>query len=207
MGNADITLNEQQILSAAQSVAASITQAAQPGQAPIATGASPIDAAAAAVAGAVEANIASSSAQLAPRAPDGLAKAHAAMAQLKAQDEANAERIRAVPADLQSPQAPTGGATPAQPTAGPGFIDPNLGDDYDKFDQDYVYELPSTGPDGAGPGPGVVGGLAPISYNQTDPDDMEWGLDQWGVPVPIWPTSPDPGGAGPGPNVGERAPI
>jgi hypothetical protein len=206
MGNADITLNEQQILSTAQSVAASITQAAQPGQAPIATGASPIDAAAAAVAGAVEANIASSSAQLAPRAPDGLAKAHAAMAQLKAQDEANAERIRAVPADLQSPQAPTGGATPAQPTAGPGFIDPDYDFDWDNFSEGAV-ELPSTGPDGAGPGPGVVGGLAPISYNQTDPDDMEWGLDQWGVPVPIWPTSPDPGGAGPGPNVGERAPI
>jgi hypothetical protein len=205
MGKAEITLHDEQIVSTAQSVATSIAQAAQPGQAPIATGGSPIDAAAAAVASAVEANITSSAAQLAPRGPGGLGKVQAALAQLKAQDEANAERIRAVPADLRSLQAPTGGATPAQPTAGPGFIDPDFDFDWDNFNEGIV-ELPSTGPDGAGPGPGVVGGLAPISY-QTDPGDTEWGLDQWGVPVPIWPTTPDPGGAGPGPNVGERAPI
>ncbi|KUI36225.1 hypothetical protein [Mycobacterium sp. GA-2829] len=205
MAKAEITLNQEQILSTAQSVAASITQAAQPGQAPIATGTSPIDAAAAAVAGAVEANIASSSAQLAPRGPDGLAKAQTALAQLKAQDEANAERIRAVPADLQRAESPTGGASAVQATSGPGWIDPNLGDDYDKFDRDPVVELPS-GPAGAGPGPNVVGGLAPISH-RTDPGDMEWELDEWGAPMPVWPTTIDPGGAGPGPNVGPRAPI
>lgn len=205
MGKAEITLNQEQILSTAQSVAASITQAAQPGQPPVATGASPIDAAAAAVAGAVEANIASSSAQLAPRGPDGLAKAQTALAQLKAQDEANAERIRAVPADLQGPQRPASSAVAMQSAPGPGFIDPNQLDFYDRFDDGYV-ELPSTGPDGAGPGPGAVGGLAPISH-RTDPGDMEWELDEWGAPMPVWPTTIDPGGAGPGPNVGPRAPI
>jgi hypothetical protein len=60
--NDRVSLQEAAITDTAQSVAASLAQAAEPGPVPVATGASPIDAAATAVAGAVVSNVAASSA-------------------------------------------------------------------------------------------------------------------------------------------------
>ena len=98
--NDRISLEEAAITDTAQSVAASLAQAAQPGPVPTATGASPIDAAAAGVAGAVVAHVAASAADLAPRSAEGLAKSRAALAEMKAQDNANASAINTVPVEL-----------------------------------------------------------------------------------------------------------
>lgn len=98
--NDRISLEEAAITDTAQSVAASLAQAAQPGPVPTATGASPIDAAAASVAGAVVAHVAASAADLAPRSAEGLAKSQAALAEMKAQDNANASAINTVPVEL-----------------------------------------------------------------------------------------------------------
>jgi hypothetical protein len=57
-----IDLNPPGVTQAAQSIAASLTRAAQPGPLPVATGASPIDGAAASVAGGVAAKVAASAA-------------------------------------------------------------------------------------------------------------------------------------------------
>jgi hypothetical protein len=126
--NDRIWLQDAAITETAQSVAASLAQAAQPGPVPVATGASPIDGAAATVASAVVANVAASAADLAPRSAEGLAKSQAALAEMKAQDNANAAAITMVPAELVSY---SGG-------------------------EDGIDRLP--GPAGAGPEPSVIPG-------------------------------------------------
>ena len=83
---------------------------------PTATGASPVDAAAAGVAGAVVTNVAASSAELAPRSAEGLAKSQAALAQMKAKDAENASRIKTVPEGMQE-RPPTGGSGAVQPAS------------------------------------------------------------------------------------------
>jgi hypothetical protein len=100
--NDRIRLQEAAITDTAQSVAASLSQAAQPGPLPVATGASPIDGAAATVANAVVTHVAASAADLAPRSAEGLAKSQAALAEMQAQDNANASAITTVPAELVS---------------------------------------------------------------------------------------------------------
>ena len=67
---------------------------------PTATGASPIDGAAASVAGAVVARVAAPAADLAPRSAEGLVKSQAALAEVNAQDDANAAAITTVPGEL-----------------------------------------------------------------------------------------------------------
>ncbi len=98
--NDRIRLQEAAITDTAQSIASSLAQAAQPGPVPTATGTSPIDGAAASVAGAVVAHVAASAADLAPRSAEGLAKSQAALAELNAQDNANAAAITTVPDEL-----------------------------------------------------------------------------------------------------------
>jgi hypothetical protein len=95
-----IDLDPAGVTQSAQSIAASLTRAAQPGPVPVATGASPIDAAAAGVAAAVAAQAAASAADMARRSADGLAATQAAMAEAQTQDEHNATRIREVPAGM-----------------------------------------------------------------------------------------------------------
>jgi hypothetical protein len=148
-----IDLHPPGVTQAAQSVAASLTRAAQPEPVPVATGASPIDGAAASVAGGVAAKVAASAAAIAPRSADGLAKTQAAMTGAQAQDEKNAARIQEVPADMVQGNRPPGSGAPAvQPVSStPGQWDPWDDDD------DVIQPLPS-GPAGAGPGPGVIPG-------------------------------------------------
>lgn len=98
--NDRIRLQEAAITETALSIASSLAQAAQPGPVPTATGASPIDGAAASVAGAVVAHVAASAADLAPRSGEGLAKSQAALAEMNAQDNANAAAITTVPGEL-----------------------------------------------------------------------------------------------------------
>ena len=96
----NIKIQEESVTEAAQTVASSIAQAAQPGPVPTATGASPIDGAAAGVASTVAGHVASSSAQLAPRGAEGLAKSEAALAQMETQDDTSAADIQAVPTGM-----------------------------------------------------------------------------------------------------------
>jgi len=133
--NDRIRLQEAAITDTAQSVAASLSQAAQPGPVPVATGASPIDDAAATVASAVVAHVAASAADLAPRSAEGLAKSQAALAEMQAQDNANASAITTVPAELVSYSG---------------------GEDHWFYGEDGIDRLP--GPAGAGPGPSVIPG-------------------------------------------------
>ena len=98
--NDRIRLQEAAITETAQSIASSLAQAAQPGPVPTATGASPIDGAVASVAGAVVAHVAASAADLAPRSAEGLAKSQAALAEMNAQDDANAAAITTVPGEM-----------------------------------------------------------------------------------------------------------
>ncbi|HXL61388.1 MAG TPA: hypothetical protein VN959_12085 [Mycobacterium sp.] len=147
--NDRISLQEAAITDTAQSVAASLAQAAKPGPVPMATGASPIDGAAATVAGAVAAHVATSAADLAPRSAEGLAKSQAALAELKAQDDTNASQIQAVPADMQARSAAHGNAG-VQPVAGDPW------EDWENS-RDGSEPLP-VGPPGAGPGPSVIPG-------------------------------------------------
>jgi hypothetical protein len=165
-----IDLDPQGVTQVAQSIAAALTSAAQPGPAPVATGASPIDAAAASVAGEVAAKVAASAADLAPRSADGLAKAQAAMAEAQAQDEKNAARINEVPADMVQGNPPTGSGAPLRPAgAGPGVIPgtgrpaesiSNAGDPYEDWEnfRDGSEPVVPSGPAGAGPGTGVIPG-------------------------------------------------
>jgi hypothetical protein len=114
-----IELHEASITDTAQSVAASLAEAAKPGPVPTATGASPIDGAAASVAEAIATHIAASAADIAPRSAEGLAKSQAALSEMKAQDNVNASQIRAAPAGLEGRQAADRAAV--QPSrAGPG---------------------------------------------------------------------------------------
>jgi hypothetical protein len=186
--NDRISLQEAAITDTAQSVAASLAQAAQPGPVPVATGGSPIDGAAATVASAVVAHVAASAADLAPRSAEGLAKSQAALAELNAQDDTNASQIQALPADMQ-PSAPAGGSASVQPVAGDPWEDwENFGDGSEP--------LPA-GPPGAGPGPSVIPGSgvpAQLVSNSGGEDDWfygEDGIDR--LPGPAW--------AGPGPSV------
>jgi hypothetical protein len=133
--NDRIRLQDAAITETAQSVAASLAQAAQPGPVPVATGASPIDGAAATVASAVVAHVVASAADLAPRSAEGLAKSQAALAEMKAQDNANAAAITMVPAELVSYSG---------------------GEDDWFYGEDGIDRLP--GPAGAGPGLSVIPG-------------------------------------------------
>jgi hypothetical protein len=184
--NDRISLQEAAITDTAQSVAASLAQAAQPGPVPAATGASPIDGAAATVVGAVVTNVAASAADLAPRSAEGLAKSQAALTELKAQDDTNASQIQAVPADMQ-PSA--GGSAGVKPVAGDPW------EDWENF-RDGSEPLPA-GPPGAGPGPSVIPGSgvpAQLVSNSVGEDDWFYGED--GID-----RLPGPAGAGPGPSV------
>jgi hypothetical protein len=184
--NDHISLQEAAITDTAQSVAASLAQAAQPGPVPAAAGTSPIDGAAATVAGAVVANVAASAADLAPRSAEGLAKSQAALTELKAQDDTNASQIQAVPAAMQ-PSA--SGSAGVQPVAGDPW------EDRENF-RDGSEPLPAGLP-GAGPGPSVIPGSgvpAQLVSNSVGEDDWFYGED--GID-----RLPGPAGAGPGPSV------
>lgn len=87
------------ITDTAAAVAAALAEAAEPGPVPVASGTSPVDAAAAAVAAQIAQNVAAFSAALAPKGPELTAAAHAAVAGLQSTDEANSQRIGAVPAE------------------------------------------------------------------------------------------------------------
>ena len=183
-----IRLNEAAITATAQSVASSLTQAAQPGPVPTATGASPIDAAAASVAGAVAANVAASSAQLAPKGAEVLAKSQAALAQMKATDGSNAADLKTVPETMHGTEASRG-------AGGVQAVSAGQWEPWDD-DDDNVEPLP-LGPQGAAPGPSVIPGngvpASLVSYASGD-DDWFYGEDNIDRAV-------DPGGAGPGPSV------
>jgi hypothetical protein len=184
--NDHISLQEAAITDTAQSVAASLAQAAQPGPVPAATGASPIDGAAATVAGAVVANVAASAADLAPRSAEGLAKSQAALTELKAQDDNNASQIQAVPTDMQPS---TGGIAGVQPVAGDPW------EDWENF-RDGSEPQPA-GPPGAGPGPSVIPGSGvpgQLVSNSVGEDDWFYGED--GID-----RLPGPAGAGSGRSV------
>lgn len=101
-----ISLRPSEIEQTAQSVAATLAQAARPGPVPAAAGGSPVDAAASAVAGAVVRNVAAASAELGPKSAEGLALSRAALAQAHVHDTDNAARIKTVPDDM--------GASPAE---------------------------------------------------------------------------------------------
>jgi hypothetical protein len=185
-----ISLREAAIIQTAQSVAGLLEQAAQPGPVPAATGASPIDAAAATVAATVAAHVASSSAELAPRGPEGLAKAQAAVAEMKTADETNAGEIKSVPETMQGSDAARGGV---QAVSTPG--DPDF--DWNDF-RDGSEPLP-LGPQGAAPGPSVVPGTGVpaslVSYTSSEPFDWNDFRDG-SEPLPLGPQ-----GAAPGPSV------
>jgi hypothetical protein len=85
----------------AQTIAATISQAARPGPVPQAIPGTPADSAAAAVAGAVTKNVAAASAELAPKSAEGLTLTEAAVTGAQAKDDQNAGRIKAVPADMR----------------------------------------------------------------------------------------------------------
>jgi hypothetical protein len=145
----NIKIQEGSVTETAQTVATSIAQAAKPGPVPTATGTSPIDGAAASVASAVVGHVASSSAQLAPRSAEGLAKSEAALSQMRTQDDTSAADIKVVPTGMQAhPQ-----------TGGTGGVQPLGGDPWEEWEnfRDGSEPLP-IGPPGAGPGPSVIPG-------------------------------------------------
>jgi hypothetical protein len=109
-----INLGPSEIEQTAQTVAATLTQAARPGPVPVAGAGSPVDTAASAVAGAVVKSVAAASAELAPKGPEGLALTQAALTQAKTKDDENAGRIKAVGSDAQQPAEGRGGA-PSSP--------------------------------------------------------------------------------------------
>jgi hypothetical protein len=192
-----IDLNPPGVTQAAQSIAASLSRAAQPGPVPVATGASPIDGAAAGVAGAVATRVAASAADIAPRSADGLAKTQAAMTGAQAQDEKNAARIKEVPAEMVQGNRPPGSSAPAAQSVSstPGQWDPWDDDD------DVIQPLPS-GPAGAGPGPSVIPGTGVpgtlmSSTGFGDPWD-DWYDGEEDLVVPVLPTGPQGAGRGPG---------
>jgi hypothetical protein len=181
-----IRLDEAAITETAQSVATSIAQAAQPGPVPTATTGSPIDAAAAGVAGAVATNVAASSAELAPRSAEGLAKSQAALAEMKATDNTNAADLKTVPEGMHGTEASRGGAGVQAVSAG--------GDDWFYGDDNIDRAVE---PGGAGPGPSVIpgNGVPPELVSYSGGDD-EWFYGDDGIDRAV-----EPGGAGPGPSV------
>jgi hypothetical protein len=121
----------------AQTVATAVAQAAKPGPVPVAGAGSPVDAAAAGVAAAVGKNVATSSAKLAPKSGQILARSTAAIDQMQAQEAENAQKVSAVPEGLQNqlPQSPPGNPAPTPPPIMPaGTPDPT--------------HLPESAPDG-----------------------------------------------------------
>ena len=144
-----IAWHTDEVRETAQTIATSLTKAAQPGPVPVAAGASPIDAAAGAVAAAIAGKVAASAADIAPRAADGLAKTQSAMTGAETTDQQNAEQIKAVPEGMVQDKRPPGtSAAGVQPAGVSGQWDPWPDDD------DVVAPLPA-GPSGAGPGPGA----------------------------------------------------
>jgi hypothetical protein len=183
-----IRLDVAAITDTAQTVAASLAQAAQPGPVPTATGASPIDAAAASVAGAVATNVAVSSTELAPRSAEGLAKSQAALADMKGTNSANAADLKTVPEGMRGTEATRVGGG-VQAMAGDPW------EDWENF-RDGSEPLPA-GPPGAGPGPSVVPG------NGVPPELVSYsgGGDAWSYGDDGIDRAVEPGGAGPGPSV------
>jgi hypothetical protein len=86
----------------AQTVATAVAQAAQPGPVPVAGAGSPIDAAAAGVAAAVGKSVEASSAKLAPKSTQILARSTAAVDQMQAQEAENAQKVAEVPEALHN---------------------------------------------------------------------------------------------------------
>ncbi|MDG4667969.1 hypothetical protein [Mycobacterium sp. 236(2023)] len=177
--NDNIRQRAADLTAAAQAQAASITEAAKPGPIPPAAGGSPIDGAAAVIAGTVASKVAASVAEIAPRAPRGLAATESAVQQMAVTDAEEAAKIKAVPESLQAQQAAS--------AAGRGGGVPNA-------------DRPIS-PAGAGEVQAANFSPAPPPEGPWGLDDDEWELNEWGSPQPIWPVQ-DPGGAGPGPSVG-----
>jgi hypothetical protein len=109
MAAKNIKVNPTDVQANAQTAAAAIGRAAQPGPVPVAGGGSPIDTAAAGVAAAVAKNVAASSAKLAPESAAVLARSSGAVGQMETQEAQNTDQIAAVPQGLQGqldPPAP-----------------------------------------------------------------------------------------------------
>lgn len=157
----------------AESIAAEVTRAAQPGPAPTPGAGSVIDVAAAGVAAAVATNVAQASATLAPEPVKGVQKAQTAVTEFGAQDSESATDIRSVAQGVQAMPPPGGGGQPATSVQAAGYTPsapegPWGLDDYDgDFDIDPwgnpalpVPVAPDMG--GAAAGPGASGGVVPI---------------------------------------------
>ncbi|MDA2893411.1 hypothetical protein PDG61_21025 [Mycolicibacterium sp. BiH015] len=183
--NDNIRQRAADLTSTAQAQAASLAEVAKPGPIPPAAGGSPIDGAAAVIAGAVASKVAASMAEISPRGPKGLATTESAVQQMGATDADEAAKIKAVPEPLQAQQAalaagggggvpradrPLGPAdasgiqaasfSPAPPPEGPWGLDD---DEWELNEWGSPQPIwPVQDPGGAGPGPSVGGGLAPI---------------------------------------------
>jgi hypothetical protein len=111
-----VDIDPERVRQAALTVAMTLARAAAPATGlPIATGLSPADAAAAGLAAAIAAQVATSSAELAPKGPVGQAQAEAAVGGFESTDAANTASLAGVDA-----QATVGGAAAAAPGGGAG---------------------------------------------------------------------------------------
>lgn len=149
----------------AQSIAAEVTRAAQPGPVPTpAGGVSPIDVAANAVAVAVAENVAHCSATLAPEPIEGVQKAETATTEFRAQDAESAADIKSVAQTMPPPPPPgsSGGAgTPSIRMVS------NTGADNWHWEYDHnglMVRVDDVDPfDPGGAAGGGFGGLAPVN--------------------------------------------
>ena len=184
--NDNIRQRAADLIATSQAQAASLAEAAKPGPVPPATGESPIDGAAAVIAGAVASKVAASAAEISPRGPKGLAATESAVQQTGAADAEEAAKIRAVPEPLQAqravsaarggggipssgrPGSPAGaddiqaaGFSPAPPPEGPWGLDDDQWELNEWGAPQPIWPV-GEDPGGAGPGPSVGGGVAPI---------------------------------------------
>lgn len=127
-GGESVKVNRGEVVQAAQGVAGTLAQAAQPGPVPTATGTSPIDGAALAASGTVISFVAGASADLAPRGAEVLGAADSALAGLQAADSKNTTELQGVgeqaPTEEVLPPAaasPTGLAQTTSPAATAGL--------------------------------------------------------------------------------------
>jgi hypothetical protein len=95
-GGEPVKVNPGEVEQAAQGVAGTLAQAAQPGPVPTATGTSPIDGAASAASATVNSFVAGASADLGPRGSQVLGAADSAVAGLQAADSKNTTELQAV---------------------------------------------------------------------------------------------------------------
>jgi hypothetical protein len=120
-GDKQVKVLPPEVLQVSQDVADNLAQAAVPVTAlPVAAGASPIDAAAVGAATAISGRVAGASAELAPRAPAGLAASAQAVSGLQSGDEGNAADVLAVGLQAQATEPLVAGSGAAGAGGGIG---------------------------------------------------------------------------------------